>query len=121
MRILRSTTRRLRRPAINDGVREPAYFEQRGDATHRFRMAEANISSRSQALIEILRRYPARGVVEIDEQITAENDIEQTVHPRLGALDDIGRRKPHRFAELVENLPVLRAGRRKIFVAQRQT
>src|ERR1700685_3635480 len=98
MRILRSAMRRLRRPAINDGVHEPAHFEQRGDATHRFRMAEANISSRRQALIEILGRHAARGIVEIAEQVSAENAIEAPVWWPFGPLEDVGRRKAHRLA-----------------------
>src|SRR3984957_18311951 len=82
-------------------------------------MAEANISSRRTARIEILRRHATRCIVEINEQVSAENDVEQTVRPCFGALDDIGRREAHRLTWLVDDLPMLRAGGREIFVGQR--
>ena len=52
-------------------------------------MPETNVTSRSQAIIEVLRGDPAGRIVEIDQHIAAEHNIEVTVMRHVLHVDQV--------------------------------
>src|ERR1700704_237735 len=84
-----SSMRLSQRPPVDDGIRKPADVEQRGDAAHRFRVAQTYESARPQALVEVFRGQPPGGVVEIHQDVAAKNDVEISVGTGLPGIDDI--------------------------------
>jgi hypothetical protein len=63
-------------PLIHDGVGKSGDFEQWRDAAHGFGMTKADISRRPKAIEQVLCCNPARGVVKIDEDVAAKNNVE---------------------------------------------
>src|SRR6478735_8839875 len=84
---------------INDRVLKPANVEQRRNATHGLGMAEANVASRLQAVIEVFSRQAARGVVEIDQHVPAEDKVEVAEMHHVGGVDQIGAGELDRLAK----------------------
>src|SRR4030081_3594583 len=82
------------RSPIDDGIGKPADVEQRGDAAHRFRVAETYESARPQALVKVFCGQPPGRVVEIHQDVATENDVEISVVSGLPNIDNI------RFGEL---------------------
>ena len=78
------------RPLIDDRVGKPGYTKQRRDPAHAFRMAQTNVATRPQAVIEIFRRQPPRSIVEIYQDVAAEDEIEIAVLRHILGIDQIG-------------------------------
>ena len=66
-------------------------LNKRRDAAHGFRMAQAEITARIQCVIEGFRRRLARCVIEIDQQIAAEDHVKVAVGERVGRLGRLTR------------------------------
>src|SRR5665647_3253683 len=74
---------------INNGFREFAHLVQRGDATHRFRMAQADKAAGFEGVIKRFGGRLARHVIEINQQVAAKNYIEIAVWPGIAGLRKI--------------------------------
>ena len=64
-------------------------------------MTETNVAARPQAVIEIFRGEPARGVVEIYQDVAAEDEIEIAILRHILGIDQIG---PGEFDGIPESL-----------------
>src|SRR6187431_3449700 len=94
------------RPLIDDRVGKPGYPKQRGDPAHALRMTETNVSTRPQAVIEIFRGEPARSVVEIYQDVAAEDEVEIAILRHILGIDQVG---PREFDGIPESLVDLTA------------
>ena len=56
-------------------------------------MTETNVAARPQAVIEIFRGEPARSVVEIYQDVAAEDEIEIAILRHILGIDQIGTRE----------------------------
>ena len=64
------------RPLIDDRILEAAKVEPLRDPGHRLGMAETDVASRMQGVVEIVDGQEAGGIVEIDQDVAAEDDVE---------------------------------------------
>src|SRR6476469_5425083 len=94
------------RPLIDDRVGKPGYTKQRGDPAHALRMAETNVATRPQTVIEIFRGEPARSVIEIYQDVAAEDEIEIAILRHILGVDQIGSREFDGIPEALVDLMV---------------
>ena len=87
------------RPLVDDRFRKAADTKKGGNAAHRLGVAKANISAGTEAIIRILRRNPARGIVEINQYIPTKDDIEVAVSRHVLWVDQICAREMHGFSK----------------------
>src|ERR1700733_1480421 len=106
---------RLRRPVIYDRVTIAADLEQWRYAAHRFRVAETEETAGHEVFEQILRRRPPRAFVKIDQHVAAENDVEPSVLPRPGRIDQVGPAEAHRVPQIGQDPPMLIIFLDKIF------
>src|SRR4051812_3419972 len=107
-----SSMRLSQRPPVDNGIGKPADVEQRGDAAHRFRVAETYESARPQALVKVFCGQPPGHVVEIHQDVATENNVEISMGSGLRSIDDIRLGELNRAAELRQNAiePVIKLG-----------
>ena len=70
-------------------------------------MSKADISAGQKVIIEVFRSNAARFVVEIDQNVAAEDNVELALWTGLLGLHDIDAREPDRLPEIVEDQPSL--------------
>lgn len=70
-------------------------------------MSKANKSSRKEVIIEVFGGNTPRFVVEIDQDVPAEDHVELALWARLAGFNEIDPGKLHRLPEIVENEPSL--------------
>ena len=88
------------RPLVDDRFRKAADTEKGGNAAHRLGVTKANISAGTEAIIQIFRRNPARGIIEINQYIPAKDDIEVAVSRHVLWVDQICAREMRRILEV---------------------
>src|SRR5689334_21951482 len=99
---------------IDDGVGEATYLEERGNAAHGFGMPEAYETARREGLEQVLGYPTAGGVVEVDQHVSAEDDIEYAMLARFRCLGDVGRAELHRLAQFGDDAPAVLSRRHEI-------
>src|SRR5712671_757371 len=107
-----SSMRLSQRPPVDDGIGKPADIEQRGDAAHRFRVAETYESARPQAFVKVFGGQAPGRVVEIHQDVATENNVEISVGSGLRNIDDIRFGELNGAAELGQDaiVPVIEPG-----------
>src|ERR1700748_3136899 len=91
----------------NDGITIPAYLEQRRDTAHRFAVAQTKKTARTEVFEQIFGGDPPRGVIEVNQDVSAEYDVETAMQTRATGLNQIGRSETSRLAQIFENAPPL--------------
>src|SRR6201999_3576156 len=66
---------------------------------HGFRMAQANVSTPPEAIIEVFCGNPAGRVVEIDQHIPAEDDVEIPVARHVLLINEVDTGELHRIPQ----------------------
>src|SRR5918993_5143352 len=95
------------RPLIDDRILKAAKVEALRDPGHRLGMAETYVASRMQGLVEIVDREKAGGIVEVDENVAAEDDVELPLRCNGGGINEIGRCELHRFTQILDQPPLI--------------
>src|SRR5688572_23913654 len=90
------------RPLIDDRILEAAKVEPLRDPGHGLGMAETDVASRVQGVEEIVHSQETRGIVEIDEDVAAEDDVELSLRRNGCGVDEIGRCELHRFTQVLD-------------------
>src|SRR5688572_12282081 len=63
-------------PLVDDRILEATKIEPFRDPGHGLGMAETDVASRMQGVIEVVDRKEAGGIIEIDQDVSAEDDVE---------------------------------------------
>ena len=106
------------RPLVDDGIGEAADLEKRRDAAHGFGVPQADEAARRQVLEEVLGRHAPGGVIEVDQHVSAEDDIESAMRAGFGRIDEVDRGELHRLAQVVDDVPAVLAGRHEVLLDQ---
>src|SRR5216117_4112502 len=61
---------------VHHVVLQMPQLELRGERDERFRVAEQQIAALDQPVVEVPHHHALRGVVEIDDDVAAEDDVE---------------------------------------------
>ena len=77
-------------------------------------MAQTNVAARLQAVIEIFRRQPPRSVVEIYQDVAAEDEIEIAILLHILRIDQIGTREFDGIPETLVDLMIASGDRTEI-------
>ena len=72
-------------------------------------MSQTNVAARLQAVIEIFRGEPARSVVEIYQDVAAEDEIEIAILRHILGIDQIGSREFDGIPEALVDLMIASA------------
>src|SRR5690349_8374840 len=90
---------------VDDGVGEATDLEERGNAAHGFGMPQAYEAARGEGLEQVLGCHAAGGVVEVDQHVSAEDDIEYAMLARFRCLGDVGRAELDRLPQFGDDAP----------------
>src|ERR1044071_2913008 len=101
---------------VDDGVGEATYLEERGNAAHRFGMPQTYEPPRREGLEQVLGCHTPGGVVEVDQHVSAEDDIEYAMLARFQCLGDVGRAELDRLAQFGDDAPAVLSRRHEILL-----